>query len=140
ARRRRVTHAESRRYTLRARAAEAAFINRLTEAGLKYVRPNYREKQSGWEVAPTKLPRVVRELVAEGWRVEAEGKTFRSPGKVKVQVNSGIDWFELHSTVDFGETTARLPELLAALKRGDSMVKLDDGTYGMLPEDWLKRY
>jgi superfamily II DNA or RNA helicase len=138
--RRGVYQVESRSYILRDRDAEAGFIRRLTEAGLKYVGPNYYEKQSGWDIAPTKLPRVVRELVAEGWRVEAEGKTFRSPGKVKVQVNSGIDWFELHSSVDFGETTARLPELLAALKRGDSMVKLDDGTYGMLPEDWLKRY
>ena len=138
--RRGVYQIESRRYILRDLEAEAAFISRLTEAGLKYVRPNHYEKRSGWEVAPTKLPRVVRELVAEGWRVEAEGKTFRNPGKVKVQVNSGIDWFELRGSIDFGETTAMLPELLAALKRGDSMVKLDDGTYGMLPEDWLKKY
>jgi superfamily II DNA or RNA helicase len=138
--RRGVYQVESRRYILRDRDAEAAFISRLTEAGLKYVRPNHYEKQAGWEVAPTKLPRVVRELVAEGWRVEAEGKTFRNPGKVKVQVNSGIDWFELRGSIDFGETTAKLPELLAALKRGDSMVKLDDGTYGMLPEDWLNKY
>jgi superfamily II DNA or RNA helicase len=138
--RRGVYQIERRRYILRDLDAEAAFISRLTEAGLKYVRPNHYEKRSGWEVAPTKLPRVVRELVAEGWRVEAEGKTFRNPGKVKVQVNSGIDWFELRGSIDFGETTAMLPELLAALKRGDSMVKLDDGTYGMLPEDWLKKY
>jgi superfamily II DNA or RNA helicase len=138
--RRGVYQVETRRYILRDRDAEAAFISRLTEAGLKYARPNYSEKQSGWEVAPTKLPRVVRDLVAEGWRVEAEGKTFRNPGKVKVQVNSGIDWFELRGSIDFGETTAKLPELLAALKRGDSMIKLDDGTYGMLPEDWLNKY
>jgi superfamily II DNA or RNA helicase len=138
--RRGVYQVESHRYILRDRDAEATFISRLTEAGLKYVRPNHHEKQSGWEVAPTKLPSVVRELVAEGWRVEAEGKTFRNPGKIKVQVNSGIDWFELRGSIDFGETTAKLPELLAALKRGDSMVKLDDGTYGMLPEDWLNKY
>src|SRR4030095_2930512 len=86
---------ESRRYILRDRDAEATFISRLTEAGLKSVRPNHYEKQSGWEVAPTKLPGVARAVVAEGWRVEAEGKTFRNPGKVKIQVNSGIDWFEL---------------------------------------------
>ncbi len=138
--RRGVYRVENRSYILRDWDAEAAFIGRLTEVGLKYVRPNYYEKQSGWEVAPTKLPRVVRELVAEGWRVEAEGKTFRNPGKIKVQVSSGIDWFELHGSIDFGETTARLPELLAALRRGDSMIKLDDGTYGMLPEDWLNKY
>ncbi|HEY7182337.1 MAG TPA: LAGLIDADG family homing endonuclease, partial [Blastocatellia bacterium] len=138
--RRGVYQAETRGYILRDRDAEAACARRLIEAGLKYVGPNYHERRSGWEVAPTKLPRVVRELVAEGWRVEAEGKVFRGPGEIKVQVSSGIDWFELHSSVDFGETTAKLPELLAALKRGEHVIKLDDGTYGMLPEDWLDKY
>jgi superfamily II DNA or RNA helicase len=138
--RRGVYQVESRSYILRDRDAEAACARRLAEVGLKHAGPNYYERRSGWEIAPTKLPRVVRELVAEGWRVEAEGKMFRGPGEIKVQVSSGIDWFELHSSVDFGETTARLPELLAALKRGESVIKLDDGTYGMLPEDWLKKY
>jgi superfamily II DNA or RNA helicase len=138
--RRGVYQVERRRYILRDRDAEAACARRLAEVGLKYAGPNYYERRSGWEIAPTKLPGVVRELVAEGWRVEAEGKMFRGPGEIKVQVSSGIDWFELHSSVDFGETTARLPELLSALKRGESMIKLDDGTYGMLPEDWLKKY
>ncbi|MBO0861531.1 MAG: SNF2 helicase associated domain-containing protein [Chloracidobacterium sp.] len=138
-RRRGVYKFETRSYILRDRNYEAACARRLTEIGLKYVGPNYYEK-SGWEIAPTKLPRVVRELVEEGWRVEAEGKVFRGPGEIKVQVSSGIDWFELHSSVDFGETTAKLPELLAALKRGENVIKLDDGTYGMLPEDWLNKY
>ena len=30
-------------------------------------------------------------------------------------------------------------ELLEALRRGDKMVRLDDGTYGVLPEEWLRR-
>src|SRR5262249_37419106 len=45
-----------------------------------------------------------------------------------------------HGSVDFGDTTAKLPELLAALKRGENTVRLGDGTVGMLPEDWLKKY
>jgi superfamily II DNA or RNA helicase len=138
--RRGVYEAESCRYILRDKAAEAVAMSRLTELGLKYIPPNYYEKQWGWEIAPSKLPRIVRDLIADGWHVEAEGKTFRNPGEIKIQVSSGIDWFELHGTVDFGGTSARLPELLAALKRGDNMVKLDDGTYGMLPEEWLKKY
>ncbi|MGE0129837.1 MAG: SNF2-related protein [Blastocatellales bacterium] len=138
--RRGVYEVENRRYILRDTEAERAAMNHLTEIGLKYVGPTYHEKKPGWEVAPTKLPRIVRELVAEGWHVEAEGKTFRNPGEIKVQVSSGIDWFELHGSVDFGGTSAMLPELLAALKRGDGMVKLGDGTYGMLPEEWMKKY
>jgi SNF2 family DNA or RNA helicase len=35
---------------------------------------------------------------------------------------------------------ANLPELIAALKRGDNSVVLGDGTFGLLPEVWLKKY
>src|SRR5205085_8029116 len=50
------------------------------------------------------------------------------------------DWFELRGEVDYGETSAKLPALLAALRRGENMVRLDDGTYGLLPEEWLQRF
>jgi len=32
-----------------------------------------------------------------------------------------VDWFELHGEVEYGNTTARLPELLEALRRADKM-------------------
>ena len=138
--RRGVYEIENRRFIMRDQAAEEAAKSRLVEFGLKYLPPSYQERHSGWEIPPSKLPRIVRELIGEGWHVEAEGKTFRNPGEIKIQVSSGIDWFELHGTVDFGGATAKLPQLLAAVRRGDQMVKLDDGTYGMLPDDWLKKY
>src|SRR5215510_11359023 len=56
-----------------------------------------------------------------------------------MDVSSGVDWFELHGEVSYGETSARLPDLLAALKRGETMVRLGDGTYGLLPEELLAR-
>jgi len=58
-----------------------------------------------------------------------------------VDVRSGIDWFELHAEVDYGEgAKATLPQLLAALRRGDTMVPLGDGSFGLLPEEWLERF
>ena len=86
------------------------------------------------------MPRVVRELIHAGWHVEAEGKAFRRPGATRVNVHSGIDWFELRAEVDYGGMTARLPELLAALRRGDTMVPLGDGSFGLMPEEWLERF
>src|SRR5262249_37381653 len=74
--RRGVYEVENKRYLLRDTAFESAAANRLGELGLRYAGPTYYERQSGWEVASSKLPRLVRELVAEGWHVEAEGKTF----------------------------------------------------------------
>jgi SNF2 family DNA or RNA helicase len=82
----------------------------------------------------------VRELLAAGWHIEAEGKVYRRPGSFNLSVTSGIDWFELHGEIHFDDRIAKLPELLTALKRGENLIPLDDGTFGMLPEDWLKKY
>lgn len=90
-------------------------------------------------LGPRAVPQVVRELLARGWHVEAEGRAFRKPGEARLDVRSGIDWFELHGQVQYEGVQADLPELLAAVRRGDSMVQLGDGTFGLLPEEWLQR-
>ncbi len=56
-----------------------------------------------------------------------------------MEVASGVDWFELHGEVQYGDTSAHLPELLEAVRRGETLVRLGDGTYGTLPEEWLER-
>ncbi len=114
------------------RAAEAL----LRQLGFR--NPAYHPNEL--ELAPRNLQTVVRALLSEGWQVEAEGKLYRRPGRINIQVSSGIDWFELDGTVDFGGTVAHLPALLAALRRGDNAVPLGDGTFGILPEEWLKKY
>jgi hypothetical protein len=63
----------------------------------------------------------VRALVEAGWHIEAEGKIFRRPGEFRIEVSTGVDWFELHGGVEYGETDAKLPQLLEALRRGDNM-------------------
>ena len=131
-----IWRAHERVYLVRDKEVEEAARERLTELGLRTdsYRPDF------WLVNTKQLPRVARELIGAGWHVEAEGKIFRSPGATKVSVKSGIDWFELHGEVQYGDTTASLPELLAAVRRGDSVVLLGDGTFGLLPEEWLERF
>jgi superfamily II DNA or RNA helicase len=130
---------ESRRYLRRDFDAERAAAVLLTELGLRLQVPTYSVGEAKWTVTASKLPRVVRTLVEAGWHIEAEGKLFRRPGAFDLRVSSGVDWFELHGTVEYGESTARLPALLEALKRGDGIVRLDDGAFGILPEEWLRR-
>jgi len=131
--------AAGRRFIRRDFNAEKAACGFLDQLGLKQRARTYPDSTARWELAPSKLPRIVRSLVEAGWDIEAEGKIFRRPGAFRIEVSSGVDWFELHGEVEYGNTTARLPELLAALRRGDKMVRLDDGTYGVLPEEWLRR-
>jgi superfamily II DNA or RNA helicase len=135
-----VVQAAQRRVLLRDFAAECAAQERLRRLGWRQPSPDSYSQETKLELVPRHLPNVVRELTAEGWYVEADGKIYRSPGRFNIQITSGIDWFELHGSVEFGDTVARLPELLSVLRRGDNTVKLGDGTVGLLPEDWLRKY
>jgi hypothetical protein len=90
---------------------------------------------------PRNLPRAVTGLLANGWRVEAEGKLYRNPASSTLSVTSGIDWFELHGSLNFGEDLeVKLPHLLAALRRGQKVIALGDGSFGVLPAEWLQQY
>lgn len=122
----------------RDRAAEQAATNLMFSIGFREREERYQKKI--WTIAASKFPLIVRTLNQAGWTIEAEGKLYRSNGTINIAVQSGIDWFEVHGTATFGEASAGLPQILAALKRGSGMVLLDDGTYGLLPEQWLKKY
>jgi superfamily II DNA or RNA helicase len=129
---------DKRRLLLREPAAERSFATRLEEVGF--------HRRSGYQLGETlellarNLPKAARALLQEGWRVEAQGKLYREAGDFRIEVTSGIDWFELHGGVTFGDQAVPLPTLLAALRRGEDLVPLGDGSFGLLPEEWLKKY
>ncbi|MGB9627767.1 MAG: DEAD/DEAH box helicase, partial [Thermodesulfobacteriota bacterium] len=126
-----------RRFIVRDFGFEKKAYERLKELGFRKIKSyGYRRR----DVSPRNLPRAVRELLAEGWHVEAEGKVYRRPGVFKLSVSTGIDWFELHGEVQFEDRVVKLPELLKTLKRGEHLIPLDDGTFGIVPEEWLKKY
>src|SRR5690606_18266171 len=129
-----------RRILLRDPAAEAAAERRLHELGWRWGNASHAERGIRLELAARHLPATVVALTAEGWHVEAEGRVHHAAGKFELQVSSGIDWFELHATVNFGTQSAALPELLAAARRGAHTVRLGDGSIGVLPQEWLKRH
>ena len=92
------------------------------------------------ELPAKRMSQVTKDLVAAGWRVEAEGKLIRPAGEFKLALSTGIDWFELDGGIQYGDHKVTLPELLAAARRGESMIELGDGSMGMLPEEWFKKY
>ena len=120
-------------------ALEQAAGIQLYELGFKDTKDHLLDPGS-LEIPAKRVPQVTRELVSAGWRVEAEGILIRPAGEFKLAVTTGIDWFELGGQVDFGGQSVALPDLLAAARQGETMVTLGDGTMGMLPEDWLKKY
>ena len=133
---------EKRRMIARDMEFEQASADRLRMLGFRNPRNSYYydDDLPQMELAPTQLPAVIRALLSENWFVEADGTLYRQAGEFKMEVSSGIDWFELHGNVDFDGQTVALPELLRALRRGEKMIRLDDGTFGVLPEQWLQKY
>jgi len=119
---------------------EQRYLERLHQLGFRraWGQGSY---MGGLLVSSEQFDRAVRTLVSEGWRVEADGAVFRNAQAMRLQVSSGIDWFELHGNVDFGTgESVPLTNLLSSLKRGERSILLGDGTRGMVPEEWLRRY
>ena len=58
----------------------------------------------------------------------------------RIHVSSGIDWFDASVEVVFGEQAVSIIEVKKALAQKQNFVKLDDGSIGLLPDEWLKKY
>ena len=132
-----VVQPENRRFIVRDAAAEQAAEQNLIRLG---ARAGWANSGQTLELKPAQLPKLVRELTAAGWAVEAEGKLYRKAGNFDLAVRTERDWFDLNGAADFEGKSVPFPRLLEALRRGDSSVLLDDGSLGMMPEDWLKKY
>ncbi len=128
---------DQRRMILRDLESENAAEKRLRQLGF---RSDYWTGKGELDILPDHLPKVVRTLTNEGWRVEADGKLYRTAGEIRMEISSAIDWFELSGSAQFDDTKVSLPQLLLALKKGEHRVKLDDGTFGVIPEEWIKKY
>jgi superfamily II DNA or RNA helicase len=130
---------EARRFLLRDAAAESAAVQLLRDVGFSDA-PGFSDDSVGrFMIAARRMPAAVRALVEAGWHVDAAGQVFRSGTAFRVGIASGIDWFDLRVEAAFGDRRAALPELLEALRRGEATVRLDDGSFGLLPEAWLKQ-
>ncbi len=105
-----------------------------------FAESGYSFEQADGELPAKLFSAAAEQLIAQGWRIEAEGARMRSPGEIRVSVVSGVDWFDLAVDCDFDGVKASLPSLLAALQKGERFVELGDGTRGMLPEEWLAKY
>ncbi|HEY0511647.1 MAG TPA: DEAD/DEAH box helicase [Thermoanaerobaculia bacterium] len=127
-----------RRLLLRDPAAEERSAARLGELGFR-TDPDSFSQPPGLQIPANRIPKVVPTLLAEGWSVEAEGKLYRKAGSFKIAVSSGMDWFDLDGEAEFEGETVGLPELLAAIHKGQPFIPLGDGSLGMLPEEWIRK-
>ena len=118
-----------RRLIRRDRAHENTFHARLSALRAVSVWDGYRVRLS-------QLEEIVRTLTAEGWILEIDSAPVRAGGELDVEISSGIDWFDLDVQATFGDVRVALPELLAAADAKRTLMRLADGSYGIVPASW----
>jgi SNF2 family DNA or RNA helicase len=81
------------------------------------------------------------------WKVQIFGfeqlrrfKINRTKPNTSIQVASGVDWFDTEVNLDFEGQIANIDEVRKALSVKRNYVQLGDGSYGLLPEEWLAKY
>jgi non-specific serine/threonine protein kinase len=132
----------------RAKEAEASFIQ-----ALRALHPRFKiQKENDYFYLPFK------EALEKSWFMiffeemhklgiqvygVAELKRFKynanSPS-LRTNISSGIDWFDMHIAVHYGDQSISLAELKKAVLAKQEYVLLKDGTFGVLPEEWIKKY
>jgi superfamily II DNA or RNA helicase len=118
------------RVILRDLAREADFIARLES--LRVVRDYF----GAWRIRASQEADVLPALAAEGWEIELHGQPLRLADDVTLEIETGIDWFDLKAEVRFGNLTVPVAELLETPT--GVMRKLSDGSFGLVRTDLLE--
>ncbi|WP_276479589.1 DEAD/DEAH box helicase [Paraflavitalea pollutisoli] len=60
--------------------------------------------------------------------------------QTKIHISSNTDWFDARVDIVFGEQKVTVADVKKALANRQQFVQLNDGTLGILPEEWIKKY
>lgn len=60
--------------------------------------------------------------------------------QTKIFISSNTDWFDAKVDILFGDQQVTVAEVKRALANKQQFVQLNDGTLGILPDEWLKKY
>jgi len=60
--------------------------------------------------------------------------------QTKIFISSNTDWFDARVDILFGDQQVTVAEVKRALANKQQFVQLNDGTLGILPEEWIKKY
>lgn len=60
--------------------------------------------------------------------------------EINIEVISGLDWFETKVEVKFAKHIVPLKHLHKSIRNKSRFIKLDDGTEGILPQEWVEKF
>ena len=124
-----------RRIITRNEAAEGELRARLLDLGVSVCRDG-----KGFMVESVQVAALLPRLGDEGFRVLLRERELKRDLGLRFRVSSGVDWFDLKGGLDFGHEVVPWPSLLKALRRGETVLTLADGSQGLIPERLVARY
>jgi hypothetical protein len=75
-----------------------------------------------------------------GFNELKENKLSQYKADISIAVISGMDWFETAVKVKFNKKTVALKHLHKSIRNKSKFVQLDDGTQGIIPDDWIRKF
>ncbi len=67
-------------------------------------------------------------------------KIHKAKPSTKINISSQLDWFDTEIEIDFDGTNASIFDIQKAISNKENYIPLSDGTYGLLPEEWLSKF
>jgi non-specific serine/threonine protein kinase len=132
----------------RNRITESNFLTNIQNLHSNFIRPSgaHTLALKGSDVLKNNWYFLFMDTARE-WNVQVEGfevlKNFRfnsAKPSTKIYINSENDWFDAKVEITFGDQQITVADVKKALANKQQFVPLPDGTLGVLPEEWLKRY
>ena len=128
---------------------ETAFVDKLRNLHSNFITPSDNNSTlalKGAEVLKNNwfflFIDAVREMNVPVYGFEAL-KNFRfntEKPSTKIYISSHTDWFDAKVDIHFGDQKVTVEDVKKALVNKQQFVQLRDGTLGILPEEWIKKY
>lgn len=132
----------------RDKTKEQAFIKKLEALHSNFIRPEGGQQLAlkGSDVLKNNwfflFVDAMKEMKVPVYGFDAL-KNFRfntSKPQTKIHISSNTDWFDARVDILFGDQKVTIADVKKALANRQQFVQLNDGTLGILPEEWIKKY
>ncbi|HVM87439.1 MAG TPA: SNF2-related protein [Puia sp.] len=132
----------------RNKAVELEFINKLKALHSQFIQPegSYSLALKGSDVLKNNWFFLFVDAMQE-MKVPVYGydalKNFRfntAKPQTKIHISRSTDWFDAKVDIVFGDQKVTIADVKKALANRQQFVPLNDGTLGVLPEEWIKKY
>jgi len=129
-------------------SAEKAFIQKIENLHSQFIRPEEGNTLAlkGSDVLKNNWFFLFADAVKE-MNIPVHGfdalKNYRfntARPATKIYISSNTDWFDAKIDIQFGDQKVTVADIKKALVNKQQYVQLQDGTLGILPEEWIRKY